>query len=114
MFFKKKKNPYDDALDELNDLSTKAADRIIFEKMVDNDEFAKNLVESLKDGYPLVINFKDLDEFQANKMLSFLIGATLALDGRTVKINSFTFLFAKKADFLDGSLKQFIDSVAKK
>ncbi len=114
MIFKKKKNPYDEALEGLNDESMKAQDKIIFEKMVDKDEFAKELVENLKNGYPLVINFKDLDEFQANKMLSFLIGATVALDGRTVKINSYTFLFAKKSEFLDGSLKQFIDSVAKK
>lgn len=110
MFFKKKSDPYEDALNDLNN-NTKAADKLIIKKMIDDDNFAKQLVESLKDGYPLILNFQDMDESTGNKFLSFFIGATVALDGKTVQINEWTYLFARKSDFLDGSLKTFIANI---
>ena len=113
MFFKKKNDPYEDALNDLNE-STKAVDNIIIKKMIDDDNLAKDLVIKLKEGNPLVLNFQDLDEAQGNKMLAFFIGATVALDGKTVRINEWSYLFARKADFLDGSLKAFIANLPKK
>ncbi|MGM9969390.1 MAG: cell division protein SepF [Anaeroplasma sp.] len=107
MIFKKKKDPYADALYDLNE-SAKSADKLVIKKMIDDDNLARDLVLLLKDDNPLVLNFQDLDEAAGNKMLAFFIGATVALDGKTIQINEFTYLFAKKSDFLDGSLKQFI------
>ena len=85
-----------------------AAKRIIFEKLQDNDKRAAELVEELIDNNPIVVNFSDLDPMAYNKMLAFLSGASYALDGETVKIKEDIYLFAKKEEFLDGSLKDFI------
>ena len=102
MFGKKKK----DNLEET--LYIKASERIIFNKVEDNDEVARDLVLKLKDGNPLILNFEDLDELACNKLLAFFIGATVALDGKTTKINEYSYLFARREELLDGSLQQFL------
>ncbi len=87
----------------------KASKRIVFNKIVDDDKKAAELVEELIDGNPIVINFCELDELPYNKMLAFLSGATYALDGEIVQLKEDVYLFAKKEEFLDGSLKEFIE-----
>ncbi len=86
-----------------------AAKRIVFEKLADDDERAAELVEELRVSNPLCINFESLDIMAKNKLLAFLSGATYALEGEVVLIKSNVYLFAKKVDFLDGSLKEFIE-----
>lgn len=111
----RKKDPYKDLdLDEELPLEGKAKDRIIMEQMTENDSRAKELLDSLKNGYPLVLNFDGMDSKQADKYMAFFQGASAALDGRAVRINETTFLYARKEEFLDGSLKQFVDSIPKK
>ncbi len=110
--FKKKKNDYSEAESNLNN-SSKAADRLIIQKLNDDDYAAKELLLKLKDGYPLVLNFGDLDDRAANKMIAFMTGGTVVLDGKVARINETTFLFARKVDFLDGSLAQFINNLPK-
>lgn len=102
--FKKKK--YEEEVPEL-----KAAERIRIDKMKDSDEFARDIILDIKDGIPCVINFEGLDEETGNKFLAFLEGAAVALDGKTIKINEFTYLFAKKEDFLDGTLREWINNL---
>ena len=89
----------------------KASERIIMEEMVNDDDFARDLVLKIKDGNPVVLNFEKLEEADGNKHLAFFIGATVALDGKTVKISDHIFLFARREDFLDGSLRKWIDSI---
>lgn len=95
------------------DVESLAKDKIILSEMKDDEEYARDLVLKLKDGNPLCLNFKNLDEDNGNKYLAFFIGASVALEGKTVKINEFTYLFARKIDFLDGSLKEWMDSIPK-
>lgn len=111
--FKKKPNDYEAASKGLNDSST-AVDRLIIEQMKDDDEFAARLVDNLKTGSPLILNFEGLGDFAANKMLAFFAGATYASEGKTVKINETTYLFARRVDFMDGSLQKFIQTLPKK
>ena len=113
LFGKKNRNDYDDAQKSLNQ-ALKASDRLIIEQMQDNDELAAKYVDSLKDGSPLILNFEQLDELQANKMLAFFAGAAYALDGKSVKINNTTYLFARRVDFMDGSLQRFIQNLPKR
>jgi cell division inhibitor SepF len=114
LFFKKKKDPYQDIdLDEEVALSGKASDRIIMEKMNYDDPRAKELLEALRAGSPLVLNFDGMDLQQADKYMAFFQGAAIALEGRAVRINESTFLYARKEEFLDGSLKEFVDSLPK-
>lgn len=88
-----------------------AADLILFEEMENKDSRAAELIEELRSGKPLVINFESIsDEPQAtNRLLAFLAGGTYALDGRTVKIKRYVYLFARNVDFEDGSLTEFIN-----
>ena len=97
--------------EEYVDESMLAASRIVMEQIDDDDEKAASLVEQIKKGNPLIVNFESLDAFAANKMLAFFAGATYALEGKTVKINEKTYLFAKRTEFLDGSLQNFIKNL---
>lgn len=113
LFFKKKKDPYQDLdLDENIPLG-KASDRIIMERMTYDDPHAKELLDSLRSGNPLVLNFDGMDLQQADKYMAFFQGAAIALEGRAVRINESTFLYARKEEFLDGSLKEFVDGLPK-
>ncbi|MBR6071722.1 MAG: cell division protein SepF [Acholeplasmatales bacterium] len=96
--------------EELEEVS-KASDRIIMKEMINDDELARDLVLEIRDGNPVLLNFEKLEEADGNKHLAFFIGATVALEGKTVRINDKVFLFARKEDFLDGSLRKFIDSI---
>ena len=111
--FKKKGNEYEDASKRLN-TSSMAVDKLIIEQMVDDDELAAKYVDNLKNGCPLIINFDGLGDFAANKMLAFLTGATYAVEGKTIKINETTYLFARRVEFLDGSLQRFIQTLPRK
>lgn len=113
LFSKKRNNDYDAASRGLNDTNL-ASDRLIIQQMIDDDELAAKYVDNLKNGSPLILNFEGLDEFSANKMLAFFAGAAYALDGKTVMINDTTYLFARRVDFMDGSLQNFIQSIPKK
>lgn len=111
--FKKRGYEYEAASKGLNNTSM-AVDRMIIEQMVDDDELAAKYVDNLKSGSPLILNFDGLGDFAANKMLAFFAGAAYAVEGRTVKINETTYLFARRVDFLDGSLQRFIQTLPKK
>ena len=104
MLFGKKKT-------EEEEVVLKASDRIIMKEMVNDDELARDLVLEIKNGNPVLLNFEKLEEADGNKHLAFFIGATVALDGKTVKIGEKIYLFARREDFLDGSLRKFIDSI---
>lgn len=105
MLFSKKKKT------EVEVDSVDAASRIIMEQLTDDDDEARKLVDKLKDGNPLVLNFENLDVYGANKMLAFFIGACYALDGKTFPINEKTYLFARRQDLLDGSILKFIENI---
>ena len=91
--------------------TTTAVDRRIQEQLEDDDNHAKSLVGLLKSGHPLVLNFKKLEIDAANKFLAFFSGAACALNGRIVRLNNTTYLFAREVDFEDGTLNDFIQSI---
>lgn len=108
--FGRKKNDYEEASKKLNE-TPKAVDKMIISEMEDDDEKAAKLIDQLKEGCPLVLNFEQLDSNAANKLLAFFAGACYAVGGRCVTINEKTFMFARKVDFLDGSLQDFLKSL---
>lgn len=107
-----KRNDYKDASKRLNETQL-ASDRIIMEQLHDNDQRAAELVDLMKQGYPLVLNFEVLGEEEDNKYLAFFTGAAYALDGKSLRINEYTYLFARKAEFMDGSLQRFLQGIPK-
>lgn len=110
--FGKKKNEYEEAKQNLNQI-TRASDRLVMEQLNDDDQKAADLVDMLKDGNPLILNFEKLEPLAVNKLLAFFAGACYALEGKSIKINEKIYLFARKVDFFDGSLQRFIDSLSK-
>lgn len=102
MFGKKKKD---------EEVLSLAKDRIRLDKMKDNDEFARDIILDIKKGSPCVINFEGMEEEAGNKFLAFFEGACVALDGKVIKINEFTYLFARREDFIDGSLREWINQI---
>ncbi len=113
LFGKKNKDEYYEASMKLNDNSRdkNAAERAILEKIENDDTRAIELIEEMKNGNPIIINFEDLDLMEANKMLAFFSGACYAIEGNAIKINEATYLFARKVDFLDGSIKEFLEQI---
>ena len=108
MAFGKKKNQTVEAVKQ-----PQVIDKLIMEQLDDNDNKAAELIDNLKEGCPLIINFEELEPTAANKMLAFFAGACYALDGRSVKINEKTYLFARRTDFFDGSIQKFLDNLPK-
>lgn len=108
--FGKKKNAYEEASKNLTE-EVNAVDRLIMEQVTDDDNRAAKLVDELKKGNPLILNFEELEPLASNKLLAFFAGACYAVDGRSVRINEKTYLFARKVDFFDGTLQGFIDSL---
>jgi cell division inhibitor SepF len=112
MLFSKKK--VDEEIEEEVEEVGKASDRIQFAQFKgDDDKYALSLVRNIRDGVPIIINFERVDETVANKYIAFFIGALAVLDSRPVVINDNTYLFSKKENFFDGSLREFIDNIPK-
>ena len=113
LFGKKK-----DDLKEYEDFAAKskptgpAAERIVMEQLIDDEAKLLDLAEQLKNGHPLIVDFSKIKTDAAlNKSLAFLSGVTYALDGKIVTLNETIFVFAKKTDFIDGTLQEFIDQI---
>ena len=102
MFGKKKKDEENVSL---------AKDRIRIDTMQNSDEFARDIIYDIKNGKPCVLNFQSLGEDAGNKMLAFLEGATVALEGKIIRINEYTYLFDKKEEFIDGSLREWFNNI---
>ena len=110
MLFNKKRN--DEEIEEEVEQAVKASDKIQFAQFKgDDDKYALSLVKQIRDGIPFIINFEKVDETVANKYIAFFIGALAVLDSRPVVINDNTYLFSKKENFFDGSLREFIDNI---
>lgn len=86
----------------------KAFDRIDFIMMDDNLDVFK-LANKLLKGIPLMVNFEDHNQIEANKVITFLSGVTYAIDGEIEMIQDKIFLFATKQDYKDGSLRKFVN-----
>jgi len=77
---------------------------IVMEKELDVLKFGDKLLY----GTPLIVNFEEYNEVEANKVITFLSGVTYAIDGEIEQIQEKIFLFASKQDYKDGSLRKFV------
>lgn len=83
-------------------------DKVEFYRVEDNGNALK-LADKLLFGIPLCLDFRDCPRDDANEVITFLSGVIYSLDGSAKKIQGDIFLFARKIDYRDGSLKEFID-----
>lgn len=88
--------------------SKKAFERIEFIMMKADIDIFK-LGDKLLKGTPLILNFEDHNDIEANKVITFLSGVTYAIDGEIEQIKDKIFLFATKKDYKDGSLRKFVN-----
>lgn len=112
--FKKKNNinEYETYEKEINKTPiTKASDRILFDKVTNDDAKTLYYVDEMRKGSPLVLNFEDVDVATANKVLAFIAGSVYALGGKTIKIDTKIYMFALTADFLDGTLATWLEGL---
>ena len=72
------------------------------------DELFK-ICDTLLDGKAILANFDQLNPTAANRMLSFISGVVYAKSGEIYQISERIFLFARKEEFEDGSLYQYIE-----
>ena len=111
MFRKKKKKENKEVYPRNKNLLTsfdKMQYFIIEEKS--NDQMFK-LCDTILSGKPVLANFDKLNAADCNYMLSFISGVVYATDGETMQLGNKLFLFARKEEYEDGSLKQYIKDI---
>ena len=84
-----------------------AIDRVQF-ILMNKDIDVFKLSDKLLKRTPIIVNFDDYNEIEANKVITFLSGVTYAIDGEIEMIKEKIFLFATKEDYKDGSLRKFV------
>ena len=85
-----------------------SASKIVYGMVSSDDNETARLVDQLKKGHPLCLNFEDIEIPLANKVLAFLIGATYALGGKTIEIKPKIYLFVLLTQLEDGSINNWL------
>ena len=70
-----------------------------------------NLCDTILSGKPVLANFDNMGSSDCNFMLSFISGVLYACDGETIQISKKLFLFARKEEYEDGSLRQYVEDI---
>lgn len=68
---------------------------------------AQEIIDDLKGGRPVIINFEDTDRELARRIIDFISGGAYALDGSTEKISNYVFLFVPKGVEITKETKKF-------
>lgn len=75
-----------------------------------DDEMFK-LCDTILGGKPVLANFDKLGSADCNYMLSFISGVVYACKGETMQLGNKLFLFARKEEYEDGSLRQYVEDI---
>ena len=76
-----------------------------------NDDLFK-ICDTILSGRPVLANFDRLTSAaDCNFMLSFISGVVYATGGETAQVGTKLYLFARKEEYEDGSLKQYIEDI---
>lgn len=68
---------------------------------------AQEIIDDLRSGRPVIINFEDTDRELARRIIDFISGGAYALDGSTEKISNYVFLFVPKGVEITKETKRF-------
>ncbi len=108
-FFGRKKDDYQEAFNQMNQqkpLQT-AQERIYFEQCTDPNDATK-YADLIMKGTPICIDFSQIEVDEANKIIAFLTGYLYAIGGEAKRVQNKAFLFARKQEYMDGTLHQFL------
>ena len=79
-----------------------------------NDEQFLELADILIAHRPVVINFEEIKEtVEINRAVAFLSGVCYALNGEVHRLGRETFLFATEESLKDGTLRYYLNDVAR-
>lgn len=73
-----------------------------------SDQELFKIAKSILAGFPALVGLEKVNTHRANEILSFLTGIVYAHDGEFIKMDEKIFLFAKKDELEDGSLRQYV------
>lgn len=79
----------------------------------DKFEQAQNICTELKNKKPVIIDFKNMDKLNAQRLIDFISGAILALDGEIRKIDNNIFFIAPDNFDITGDIQDEVDSIYK-
>ena len=89
-------------------------DRMVYfifqENETSRDEMFK-LCDTILSGKPVLANFDKIDKAECNFMLAFISGVVYATEGETIQVGNKLFLFARKEEYEDGSLMQYVEDI---
>ena len=78
------------------------------------DEQFLELADILINNRPLVINFEEVNNtVEINRAVAFLSGVSYALNGEVHRLGRETFLFATEGCLKDGTLRYYLNDVAR-
>ena len=75
-----------------------------------NEELFK-LCDTILSGKPVLAKFDKVSVSDCNYILAFMSGVVYATDGQVVKVSERLYLFARKEEFQDGSLKEYVEDI---
>jgi len=81
----------------------------IVEKKSDEELF--KICDTILGGKPVLANFDRVPSADCNYMLSFISGVIYATEGEAIQVGSRLFSFARKEEYEDGSLKQYVEDI---
>ena len=75
-----------------------------------NEELFK-LCDTILSGKPVLANFDKISVSDCNYILAFMSGVVYAKEGQVIKVGERLYLFARKEEFQDGSLKEYVEDI---
>ena len=76
-----------------------------------NDEEMYQLCDMILSGKPVLVNLDKIPVSDCNYILSFVSGVVYATRGEVIKVGERLYLFARREEFEDGSLHQYVEEI---
>lgn len=77
-----------------------------------SNEMMFRLCDTILSGKPVLANLDKISTADCNYMLAFISGVVYATDGEVKQLGNKLFLFARKQEYEDGSLMQYVEDIS--
>lgn len=75
------------------------------------NETVLGLCDTILSGKPVLANFDKLSPSDCNYILAFMSGVIYATQGEVVPVGDRLYLFARKEEFEDGTLREYVEDI---
>lgn len=69
------------------------------------------IADTVLSGKPVLANLDKLSASDCNYILSFMAGVVYATEGEAISVGERLYLFARKEEFEDGSLREYVEDI---